>query len=127
MSTELILDLGATVSLLNGDLYLRQFSSCKLYPDDLTLHSYNGGIISCVGYVKIDVVIAGITVPRFRFYVVIKGDSMMGVNLFDAFNGKIHIGETRVFNIPAKPESTTTVSLDEFPTLLVWQAQRFSS
>jgi len=42
----------------------------------------------------------------------------MGVHLFDAFNGEIHIGETRVFNIPAKPKSTTTVSLDEFPTLL---------
>jgi len=57
-------------------------------------------------------------VPHFYFYVVKKVDSMMGVNLFDAFNGKIHIGETRVFNIPAKPKSITTVSLDEFSTLL---------
>jgi len=72
VSTELILDLGAKVSLLNGDLYLREFSSCKLYPADLTLHSYNGGIISCVGYVKINVLITGITVPHFRFYVVKK-------------------------------------------------------
>jgi len=47
-----------------------------------------------------------------------KGNSMMGVNLFDAFKSKTHIEETRVFNIPAKPKSTTTVSFDEFPTLL---------
>lgn len=118
ISTELILDLGAKVSLLNSEQYARNFQEFRLYPADLTLRSYTGACIPCTGYVKLDVSIQGKTLPEFRFYVVEKGDSMMGVNLFDAFDGQIHIGETRVMTIPVQLTSATTVSLNEFPTLL---------
>jgi transposase InsO family protein len=122
VETRLILDLGAKVSLLNGDLYKRYFSGCRLHQPDITLYSYNGGRICCSGYVNLDVKIGDVTIPQFRFYVVKTGESMMGVNLFDAFGGKIHIGTIQILNVPTQPsmQSTTmsTVSLTEFPTLL---------
>jgi len=49
------------------------------------------------------------------------GDTFLEGKTFlttSSFNGKINNVETRVFNIPAKPKCTTTVSLDKFPTFL---------
>jgi hypothetical protein len=46
VDTRLILDLGAKVSLLNGDQYKRRFSNCPLHPADLTF-GYNGSRITC--------------------------------------------------------------------------------
>lgn len=55
--------------------------------------------------------------PQFRFYVVEHGDSMMGVNLFDACGGSIQLAGAAVLNVPAQP-SMSSVSLQEYPALL---------
>ena len=90
------------VSLLNADSYKRHFANSKLFPADLVLRDYSGGRIACLGFVRLNVSIADThtTVFNFCFYVVEHGDSMMGVNLFDAFQGTIEIGETSVLSVP---------------------------
>jgi transposase InsO family protein len=72
----------------------------------------------CDGYVNLDVSIGKVTIPQFRFYVVSTGDSMMGVNLFDALDGIIFIGPARILDVPTQPITESTVSLTEYPTLL---------
>jgi len=68
---DLILDLGARVSLLSIEHYKRkEFEGCELHQPDLVLRGYNGSHIPCIGYITVDVTISDVTVPRFRFYVV---------------------------------------------------------
>ena len=118
LSLKLIIDLGARVSLLSKQHFqLKEFSTCKLHPSDLVLRSYNGSRIPCIGYINVDVTVGDVTVPQFRFYIVEHGNSMMGVNLFDAFQGKVHIAGADILNVPVHPTLSTTVSLDEFPVL----------
>jgi hypothetical protein len=103
--------------------------SFPLRPADVTLRAYKGQPIECLGCITIPVTVGQVKLPQFTFYVTSKGDSMMGVDLFDALGGKVQLGRTRVVNEPAgvasiSPDlspssqpSLSSVKLSQFPAL----------
>jgi len=61
--------------------------------------------------------------PSFTFYVTAKGESVMGVDLFDALGGSVRRGHTSLVSQPidavmsSVPTSLSTVSLANYPLL----------
>ena len=56
--------------------------------------------------------------PSFNFYVTAKGDSVLGMDLFDAMHGTVHIGNTRFVSEAAVAAVTSSQSsLSPLPQL----------
>jgi hypothetical protein len=91
---DLVLDLGAQVSIVNRAQYetlLKNF--VKLRPAVQTLRTYSGQPIACAGCIVVPVALGAIHLPSFSFHVTVNGDSIMGVDLFDALGGTVQLGE----------------------------------
>jgi hypothetical protein len=86
---ELMIDLGAKVSLLNWATYERLFRDVIMEKSNIHLKSYEGSDIVSYGTVSLAVRYAGKTVPRFKFHVTQQGKSIIGVDLFDLLGFKV--------------------------------------
>jgi hypothetical protein len=120
---DFILDLGAKVSIISRAQY--ESSSLRLnslQPSDVTLRTYSGQPIACLGRIQLPVSLGETHLPSFNFYVTAKGESVMGVDLFDALGGSVQLGDTSLISRPIDAVmslslSTTSVSLADYPTL----------
>lgn len=87
---DLLLDLGAKVSIITRKFYDRHLSKrFKLYKPILTLRDYNRREIPCAGCIDVPVKMNDVLLDRFPMYVVEHGQPVMGVNLFDAVGGVV--------------------------------------
>ena len=84
--TELLVDLGAKVSIINRQTF-NDLQPSKLEKPDVVLRAYGGQIIKCMGAVHASVELNGHVIPNFKFFVTFEGPSIMGVDLFDALGG----------------------------------------
>jgi hypothetical protein len=87
---DFLLDFGAKVSIVSCALYessLQRFQ--RLQPAAVTLRTYSGQPIACLP-VSLD----DKRLPSFTFYVTAKGDSVIGVDLFDALGGSVQLRDT---------------------------------
>ena len=119
-----LLDLGAKVSIISRTQYESSLKRCsRLQPSDVTLRTYSGQPITCLGRVELPVSMGGVQVQRFPFYVTAKGESVMGVDLFDALGGAVKLGNIDIVSHPINVMTSSasismcTVSLADFPTL----------
>ena len=121
---DFLLDLGAKVSIVSRAKFessLQRYS--RLQPSDVTLRTYNGQPIACLGRISLPVSLGGAYLSTFTFYVTAKGESVMGVDLFDALGGAVRLGEIDLVSHPidvvtsSTSTSVSTVSLAHYPTL----------
>ncbi|XP_003731307.2 uncharacterized protein K02A2.6-like [Strongylocentrotus purpuratus] len=93
---SLMIDVGAKVSILSDKLYHRHFSHCSMSSTSSKLIAYGEPptLISVLGTVELPVGYKDVHLDSFTFYIA-KGESLMGVNLFDAlgFQMNDHTGE----------------------------------
>ncbi len=126
VAIDLILDLGAKVSIIEQKFYDRFLSEkFKLSPSSLVLRTYSGEPIECRGFFTAPVQIKGSHQHNARFFVTTCGRSIMGVDLFDAFRGTVMLGDWHIISQSAVADdvfpvvnTVTTVSLDDYPVLL---------
>jgi hypothetical protein len=118
---DLILDLGAKVSIVSRAQYESSFQRLnRLQPSDVTLRTYNGQPIACLGRIQLPVSLGETHLSSFTFYVTEKDDSVMGVDLFDALGGSVRLGDTSLISQHIQAvtsSSTSTVSLADYPML----------
>ena len=81
---KLIVDTGAKLSIISKAHYSTYLSQHKLSKPGLSLKNFDGKPISCIGCITVPVHLGDKLLPSFTFYVTELGESMMGVNLFDA-------------------------------------------
>lgn len=126
VSIDLILDLGAKVSIITQKFYDKFLSDkFSLLPASVVLRNYSGEPIACCGCFTAPVQITGSRRRQARFFVTACGRSIMGVDLFDVLGGTVLLGDMRIVSKPAStadefPEvgAVTAVSLDDYPMLL---------
>lgn len=111
-SVDLLLDLGSEVSVVGGRLYDEVFSGAPLQQPDVRMQAYGALGIDCRGYFEVPVTYQGVRLPTFRFYVTRRGDSLMGVDLFDALGFKVQPPIS-----PTTVNALSTVSLSAYPIL----------
>jgi hypothetical protein len=75
-----------------------------------------------LGRIQLPVSLGETHLPSFTFYVTAKGESVMGVDLFDALGGSVQLGDTSLISRPidvvmSLSLSKTFVSLADYPTL----------
>ena len=91
---DFVLDLGAKVSIVNGAQYEASLKRvAKLRPATQTLRTYSGQPIACLGCIEASVSLGVVSLPSFTFYVTAKGDSVLGVDLFDALGGTVQLSD----------------------------------
>ena len=86
---KLLIDLGARVSVLNHDFLNMLEWQPVVKRSSTRLTTYTGGIITTIGEVQLPVRYDSISFENFTFHVVRSGDSLMGVDLFDALGFRI--------------------------------------
>jgi len=114
---ELIVDTGAKVSILSKAHYTKHLRNHKLSKPAVSLKSFDGKPISCIGCCTVPVQLGDMLLPSFTFYVTELGESMMGVDLFDALGGTIEICSKQVQAI-SPTVSSSSVQLAQFPNLI---------
>jgi hypothetical protein len=95
------LDLGAKVFIISraqSESSSLRFNS--LQPCDVTLRIYSGQPIVCLGRIHRSVSLGETHLPSFTFYVTTKGESVMGVDSFDALGGSVQLGDTSLVSHP---------------------------
>lgn len=119
-----LLDLGAKVSIVSRALYESTLQRVTgLQPSDVTLRTYSGQPIACLGRMELPVSLGEVCLPSFTFYVTAKGESVMGVDLFDALGGSVQLGRTSLVSHPIDTltssalTSSSAVSLADYPIL----------
>jgi hypothetical protein len=122
VAVELMLDLGAKVSILSSVDFNRSLSTLPLHSSHITLSTYSGAPIPCLGRVFTTVRFHDRVVDQFPFYVTERGASIMGVDLFDALGGSILLGDANIVTkssviATVRPEQSSVV-LDSYPVLL---------
>lgn len=123
MPIDFLLDLGAKVSIVSRTHYGMLQHCSSLQPSDITLRTYNGQPIACLGRIQLPVSLGDAHLPSFTFYVTAKGDSVMGVDLFDSLGGSIQLGETSLVSRPiavmmsSTSTSISSISLADYPML----------
>ena len=116
---DLLIDLGAKVSIINRKFYERHLSHrFKLYQPELTLRDYSRRVIPCAGCIDVPVALNDILVNQFPMYVVERGQPVMGVNLFDALGGVVTFPTSAQVNNVTDAGMTSSVKLQDYPTLL---------
>jgi hypothetical protein len=145
---DFVLDLGAKVSIVSGSLFDKSMKLvATLVSMRQTLRTYSGQSITCRGCIEVSVAVDDIKLPSFKFYVTVKVDYVMGVDLFDALGGAVHMGDTSMVSrtavktvasappsssplqsltqpirssliLPTSPSlSLSSVTLDEYPSI----------
>ena len=121
---DFLLDLGAKVSIVSRTQYDSLLQRvARLQPTNVTLRTYSGQPIACLGRIQVSVSLGCAHLSSFTFYVTAKGDSVMGVDLFDALGGSVNIGDTSLVSRPiaivtsSASTSISTVSLEDYPML----------
>ncbi len=126
--TELLVDLGAKVSIINHRTFI-DLQLSKLDKPDAVLHAYSGQVIKCMGVVRIKVELNSYVIPSFKFFVTSEGRSIMGVDLFDALGGVARVAgvvlpsmtslrPTQQLAIAAVAIEPSSVTLEQYPSLL---------
>jgi RNase H-like domain found in reverse transcriptase/Reverse transcriptase (RNA-dependent DNA polymerase)/Integrase zinc binding domain/Integrase core domain len=123
---NLVLDLGAKVSILSQSFYDTQLRKiAPLRQSNVTLRSYTGQSIAYLGCITASVQLPGRPTIDATFFVTRRGQSVMGVDLFDRLGGVIHLGSTSFvasdISIPISGMTSSlasSVSLQQFPVLL---------
>ena len=128
---SLTVDLGSKVSIISKSFFDRNLADFQLQPTEVTLKAYNKQAIPCAGCIYVPVRFQDIQKTNFRFFITVQGDSLMGVDLFDALGGAVTLGSTVIGRQPSSSaiaavssdviSSTwppTSVSLTQFPVLL---------
>ena len=126
VQTVLMLDLGAKVSVLSSEFFHNTMASTvPLRTPAVTLRTYSGEPIPCLGQVSVSVQLGRQLLTQFPFYVTERGSSMMGVDLFDALGGTVHVGDDQIVStshigksISAVVSERSSVHLDDYPVLL---------
>jgi hypothetical protein len=96
--------------------------SC-LQPANATLRTNSGQPIAGLGRVELPVSLGAAHLPSFKFYVTAKGESLMGVDLFDALGGSVRLGDASLVSrsidvvTSSAPASMLSVSLADYPML----------
>ena len=85
---QLVIDLGAKVSVIGESTYWTALSHLSLVPVGIQLWNYNGSFISLLGKVEVTVRYGTACVDAFLFCVTPSGTDIMGVDLFDALGYK---------------------------------------
>ena len=80
------------------------------------MRNFDGKRIACIGCVTVPVQLGDKLLSSFTFYVTEFGESMMGVDLFDALGGTVEICCKQVQAI-SSTVSTSSVQLVQFPNL----------
>ena len=83
MALDLLIDLGANVSIINESTFKEHFSSQKLDSPSQRLVCYNNEEIKVLGVVRLSVQYQEQRVESFPFYVTSRGASLMGIDLFN--------------------------------------------
>ncbi len=107
----LLLDTGASVSLLNADTYREFFYSLPLGAPSTALCGYGNSKIEILGSLELTVCYGTKTLPSFVFHVAKKGANLMGLDLFDA------LGFTLVDSGGAAILAVTTTWQQQWPAL----------
>ena len=122
VAIELMLDLGAKVSILSRSVYNASLSTLPLRSSNVTLSTYSGTLIPCLGRVFVTVRFDNRMVDQFPFYVTERGASIMGVDLFDALGGSILLGDASIVTkssmIATIHPDQSSVALESYPVLL---------
>lgn len=82
VTLPLLLDTGATVSLLNWSTWKNFFSDKPLAPASTTLRGYGNSNIDLMGTVTLPVRYGDKTLPKFTFHVARHGANLLGLDLF---------------------------------------------
>ncbi|KAL0166469.1 hypothetical protein M9458_038313, partial [Cirrhinus mrigala] len=82
MCIPLLLDTGASVSLLNVNTYNQFFSELPLATPSTALCGYGESTIELLGSLSLTIVYGKRTLPSFVFHVAHKGANLMGLDLF---------------------------------------------
>jgi transposase InsO family protein len=109
---KLVIDLGAKVSLISNSVYSQFFSHIQLRQAEIRLVSYDGSDIEALGCIRCSVQYYNTTLPNFTFHVTM-GNSVMGVDLFDALGFRVR--DPREVCISSVQSA---VSLQQYPELL---------
>ena len=80
---DLLIDLGAKVSIINESTFKEHLSSQKLDSPSQRLVCYNNEEIEVLGVVRLSVQYQEQRVESFPFYVTSRGTSLMGIDLFN--------------------------------------------
>ena len=130
---SLVIDLGAKVSIISKAFYDQHLTHVKVRPAIVKLRAYQGQNIECIGCVILNVEANGLPPLRFRFHISTWGQSLMGIDLFDALGGAVRLGDTTYITDTSAPSdssleaavgevnpmtSSSTVALADYPTLL---------
>jgi hypothetical protein len=126
VNTELMLDLGAKVSILSSDFYqINLVSTVPLRKSSIVLRTYSGEPIPCMGRVFVTVQLGSKLLTQFPFHITERGSSMMGVDLFDALGGSVQVGDAEIVStspvcqsISAVVTDRSSICLDDYPVLL---------
>ena len=113
---ELIVDTGAKVSIISKTHYSKYLCDHKLSKPVLSLRNFDGKPITCLGCITVPVHLGDKLLPAFTFYVTEFGESMMGVDLFDALEGTVEICHRQIQAISSTVNSSS-VQLAQFPNL----------
>lgn len=89
----MIIDLGAKVSILASSFYERHLQHLPLCPATVNLRSHNGVQKDCKGCVTATIHIKGKRQQQFTFYIISRGESILGVERFDALGGIQQLGD----------------------------------
>ena len=83
------MDLGAQVSVLHFSVLCSLHRTNQIVPTKRKLHAYGGREIITLGTVLLSVTYRDVVLPSFEFVVVKNGNSLMGLDLFDALGFEI--------------------------------------
>jgi hypothetical protein len=108
----LVIDLGAKVSIISKSFYDRHLTHIKLRPAIVKLRAYQGQRIDCLGCVILTVEVKGKPPLRFRFHVTSRGEWLLGLDLFDALGGAVHLGDTTYVNGASSLPATAAAAAD---------------
>ena len=115
---KLTLDTGGCASLLSAHNYELYFKSQILIePADVTLPSYDGSPIECIGIVEFNVQYENKYLQMFAFYVTELGSSTMRINLLRELHFKL-LNPCSQIIVPVNVHVNTQISLEQFPAML---------
>lgn len=86
---RLFIDLGAQVSVLHISVLKAMHTAGQIVPTTRKLHAYGGTEIDTLGTITLSVSYSHVELPAFEFFVVKQGNSLMGLNLFDALGFEV--------------------------------------
>ena len=87
--THLFMDLGAQVSVLHVSVVRALRRMTKIRATSRKLQAYGGAEIATLGTIRLPVSYRNVALPAFEFVVVRNGNSLMGLDLFDALGFEV--------------------------------------